>query len=141
MKGIATLVRVYRMRLNDARRGLADLFREKEGILAECDRIAGEVEAERIIAAGSLEAGTAFARYRGAMIMRREALNPLIADVDRRIAEVNEHIAVLFRELKKYELTLEQREQEKAREEERREQLLLDELGLEMFRRREAGQA
>ena len=137
MEGIATLVRIYRMRLNDARRGLADLFREKEDILAECARMLGELEAERLVAAASLEAGTEYASYRGAMLARREAMNPLIDDVDERIGEANDRIAELFRELKKYELTLEQREKELALEEARREQIELDELGLEMFRRRE----
>ena len=138
MDGIATLARIHRMRLNDARRALADLHRERDGILGECARLAGELEAEKLIAAASWEANTAFAAYRGVMIARREAMNLLLDDVEVRLGEANDRIATQFRELKKYELTLERRELEKTREAERRERIELDELGLDMYRRRQA---
>ena len=138
MEGIATLVRIYRTRLNDARRALADLIRERDIILGECARLAGEVAAEKLIAATSLEANSAFANFLSAMTSRQAAMNFQIDDVDGRISEANDYIATLFRELKKYELTQAQRELEKVREADRREQIELDELGLDIYRRREA---
>lgn len=138
MKGIATLARIYRQRLNDARRALAELNREKNGILNERIRLADEFEAEKLIAGESLEAGTAFAAFYGAMQERQGAMGFLLDDVDRRMGEANDHIATIFRELKKYEITLEQRKVEEAREAAHREQLEMDELGLEIYRRREA---
>ncbi|MDA0231194.1 MAG: flagellar FliJ family protein [Proteobacteria bacterium] len=138
MEGIATLVRIYRTRLNDARRALADLNRERDIILGESARLVGQVAAEKLIAATSWEANTAFANFLNVMTTRRAAMNFQLNDVEGRLGEANDYIATLFRELKKYELTQAQRELEKTREADRREQIELDELGLDMYRRREA---
>ena len=135
-EGVATLVRIYRTRLNDARRALAELNREQNAILGERARLLDEYHAEKLFAATSLEAGTAFVAYYGAMQERQKAMGFLLDDVERRMGEANDHIATIFRELKKYEITAEQRALEKAREAARREQLELDELGLEIYRRR-----
>ena len=138
MDGIATLVRICRTRVTDARRALAELNREQNDILGECARLAGELEAEKLIASTSLEAGAAFTAFRVAMKERQKAMGFLLDDVEARIFKANELIAAEFRELKKYELTHEKRELEKAQEAARREQLEVDELGLEMYRRRRA---
>lgn len=139
MRGLSTLIRAQRWRVDAVRREIAEL----EGRAAERREAAGRFEVEVIEeqarARSDDVARFAYAGgYPQAVIARRAEIAQSILDVEAEIAARRQELAELFAELKRYEIVRDQRAAREAEEEARRETIAADELGLELHRRREA---
>lgn len=139
MRGLATLIRAQRWRVDALRREIAELEgraadRRAAAVAFEC-----EVIDEQERARDDEVARFAYSRgYPQAVIVRRAELAREIAAADAVVAERRADLAELFAELKRYEIVRDQRAARAAEEEARREAIASDELGLELHRRREA---
>jgi len=135
MKGLPTLIRVRQWELEEKRRKLADL----EGLAAQLDeaiqRLDDEVKMEQGIAQSSLEVNFAYAPYAQAAIERRRTLLASLDDVKQQIEAAHEEVTMAYQELKKYEVAQDNRRRRTRAEANRREQIVLDEIGIEGFRR------
>lgn len=139
MRGLATLIRAQRWRVDAARREIAEL----EGRAAETRQAAARFEVEIVeeqARARDDEIGRfAYAGgYAQAVIARRGALAQSILDIEAEITLRRQELAELFAVLKRYEIVHDRRAARAAAEEARREAIAADELGLELHRRREA---
>ena len=141
MKGLPTLIRLYRWRLDEKRRMFADLERLLAGFHTQLECLEAELRAEQELAAGSDEGRYAYPTYAEAVIGRREALLRSIAEVGGAIAKAREEVAAAFEEVKTYEIVEENGEARTRAAAARREQLRLDEIGLDMYRRRQERRA
>lgn len=136
MKGLPTLIRAQRWRLDEMRREVVRV----EGLLAERQadsvRLEAEVLDEQRRASVDEVARFAYAGgYTAGVIYRRAAVASAIAETEAELAEKREQLAEVFAELKRYEIVLERHEAREAQEAARREAIALDELSLEMHRR------
>jgi flagellar protein FliJ len=135
MKGLPTLIRVRQWELEEKRRKLADL----EGLAAQLDeaiaRLDDEVKMEQGIVQSSLEVNFAYAPYAAAAIERRRTLLASLEDVRLQIAAAQEEVTIAYQELKKYEVAQDNRRRRTRAEASRRENIVLDEIGIEGFRR------
>jgi flagellar export protein FliJ len=135
MKGLPTLIRVRQWELEERRRKLADL----EGLAAQLDeaisRLDDEVKMEQSIVQSSLEVNFAYAPYAAAAIERRRTLLASLEDVRQQIETAHEEVTIAYQELKKYEIAQDNRRRRARVETNRREQIVLDEIGLVGFRR------
>jgi flagellar export protein FliJ len=135
MKGLPTLIRVRQWELEERRRKLADL----EGLAAQLDeaiaRLDDEVKMEQSVVQSSLEVNFAYAPYAAAAIERRRTLLASLADVRTQIEEASQEVTIAYQELKKYEVAQDNRRRRARVETNRREQIVLDEIGIEGFRR------
>jgi flagellar export protein FliJ len=135
MKGLPTLIRVRQWELEEKRRKLADL----EGLAAQLDeaisRLDDEVKMEQVVATSSTEVNFAYAPYAQAAIERRRTLQASLEDVRQQIDAAHEEVTVAFQELKKYEVAQDNRRKRARVETNRREQIVLDEIAIEGFRR------
>ena len=136
MMGLPTLIRLQRAGLDQKRRRLADLEARFDDLRSSLADLEAEVCEQQRIAAASEEVGFAYADYAAAAIRRRHDLERAMAELDIDIAAARAEVGEAFRELKKLEIVRERREREALAEENRREQIILDDLGLEMHRRR-----
>lgn len=139
MSALDQLVRVHRWELDEKRRTLSDLERLADKLRADLTALDQEIERERALASRSLDTRRAFNSYIEAANERRETLARSIEQIEREIETARNEVNAAFQEVKKYELA---RANELRRENERlrrREQAQLDELGLTLHRRREAG--
>ena len=82
------------------------------------------------------EAGLFYGSYANAVIERRHQLNESVAQMEVQIAAAREELNTAYRELKKYDVAQQNRDTRETQELERREQKILDELGLEAYRRK-----
>lgn len=139
MKTLSTLVRLHRFRLDERRREQGELERLVAGFNDEIERLATEVVTEQSVAAASLEAGFGYGAYAQGVIERRERLELSLAQAEARLAEAVDKVNAAFREAKRHELLLAERRRQRAAEEARLEQIDLDEVSIDGFRRR-AGQ-
>ncbi|MDP6269060.1 MAG: flagellar FliJ family protein [Alphaproteobacteria bacterium] len=136
MKGLATLIRAQSWRLEEMRRNLGEL----EGMRADFERrgveLEQELKREQVMVATTEEFGFAYNAYANAVINRRQNLAGSIADVDVEIMKARDKVREAYQELRKFEIT-EERDLARAQaEEERRERIMLDDIGVELHRRK-----
>ena len=70
------------------------------------------------------------------VIERRRVLRESIAETQERVAEASEEVHVAYQEVKKYETALEREKERQKKAEDRLAQIELDEMGMNMFRRK-----
>jgi flagellar FliJ protein len=130
MKSRETLIRLKKFQVDEKRRRVAQI----EGMIAEFDRIAGDLEREiktEQDRAGIHDPGHfAYPTYAKAAMQRRENLKRSVSELRGQLDEAQAHLGEAFEELKKVEL-LDERDQMRERaEEEAREQAELDAIGM-----------
>lgn len=135
MKGMATLVRLAKFRLDEARRQLAELERLREHLNKSLDKLANEVAQEQQAAGRSGDAFNGYAAYAKAAMGRRATIERSIADLVPSLTEAEEAVTAAFQEMKRYELGEEHRQRRVDEKRRRREQAALDETGLTRFQR------
>ncbi|HUA56401.1 MAG TPA: flagellar FliJ family protein [Candidatus Sulfotelmatobacter sp.] len=135
MKGLPTLIRVRQWELEEKRRKLADL----EGLAVQLEeaiaRLDDEVKMEQGVATASTEVSFAYAPYAQAAIERRRTLKASLEDVRLQIEAAAQEVTAAYQELKKYEVANDARRRRARVEASRREQIVLDEIAIEGFRR------
>ena len=136
MKGLGTLVRLRKWELEEKRRKLAEL----EALAGQLDetiaRLDDELVLERNFAANDPLVSFSYPAYAQAAIERRRKLKASADEVRQQIEEAKAEVTVAYQELKKYEVARASRVRRAQQEEDRRETIRLDEIGVESFRRR-----
>lgn len=140
-KGLRSLIRLAEAGLNEKRRALveiedqeAELRNRAQALEAEKDR---EQQQARMLEVGAF----AYAGYARGLIERRERLAAQIAGMQAPLEEARQAVAEAFQELKRYEIALDARlKADKAREESKAV-VAMDEISLNVHRRRQSGDA
>jgi len=138
MKGLPTLIRVHRWELEEKRRQLSDREGLRDDFIRELRRLEESLIENQKAAAFSPEVASTYGQYALQVIERRAVLEQSIEEAQGAVNEALDIVHVAFQELKKFETAQERIEARLLKEENRREQIELDELGLNMFRRKNA---
>ncbi len=136
MKSLTALVRLHKWRIDESTRGLADLEALAARFRRDIDDIGIRLAAEAPLAGVSVESATSYSNFMRVEIARRATLEQSLTDLDREITQAREQLAVAFRELKSYEITLDRKREQAARMNDRRQQSVLDEIGQVLHRAR-----
>jgi flagellar export protein FliJ len=138
-KDLHTLIRLRKWDVDEKQRMLATLLRQEEGVIAKQAELEAEVKAEMAFAAQlpADQRGT-LTGYLKRCEGFRDALAAALQDIRNRIAVAQDHLAEAFRRLKTFEVTQDQRDLAEAKEEARLETITLDEIGLNLHRRKSA---
>ncbi len=137
-KDLQALIRVRKWEVDEKQRALAGLLRHEESVLERQAALEAEIEREVAFTADApTEQRFTFAAYLSRCDHYREQLNAMLQDIRRRIAGAQEELAEAFRRLKPFEESQKMREEAEEKELDRLEQLDLDEIGLNLHRRRE----
>lgn len=139
MKGLPTLIRLHSWRVDEARRKLADLERLDQDMRATIARFDERLATEQETARTSNLIGHDYAAFAAEMKRRRMTLQESLDDLAARIRTAREEVTDAYRELRKYEVAEANKRQAAHMRNVRREQIMLDEIALGMFRRRESG--
>jgi flagellar export protein FliJ len=136
-KDLHTLIRMRKWDVDEKQRALAVLLRREEAILAAQDDLAAAIAQEKVFVgqAQVIETTFTFSAFLGRCHVRREELTQALMEVRRLIDDARDELAESYRRLKTFEVTQEQRDAAEAKENERRENLALDEIGLTLYRR------
>ena len=136
-KGLHTLIRINKWEVDQRRRELGNLLGTLAALKGNLQGIEKEVSLEQGVAQASPEeAGLFYGSYAKTVIERRHQLNDSVAQMEVQIAAAREELNAAYRELKKCEVVQQNRDTRETRELARREQETLDELGLEVHRRK-----
>lgn len=134
-KNLNTLIRLNEWTVDERRRELGQVLRALVELEDGLERLRQEVVKEQnAVMASPEEAGFFYGNYAQAVIGRRQTLNDGIRRMEAQVAAARERLNEAYRELKKFEVAQKTRDEREARELARREQGVLDEIGLTLFR-------
>ncbi len=140
-KGLKSLIRLADANLNEKRRALHEIERQEEELRHRLD----ELEAEKLReqqAARTLEVGAfAYSGYARGVIGRRERIEAQIAALQPMIEEAREAMSEAFQEFKRYEIALDMRVKAEKADGERKDTIAMDEMSLNMHRRKQSADA
>ena len=135
MKGLNTLIRLAKFRLDEARRQLAELERLRASFTQGLEKLAAEVAREQQVAAQSVEPHNGYAAYARAAMARRGTIEKSLDDLGPMLGQAEAAVTAAFQEMKRYELAEahhRRRAEDKAR---KREAAALDATALSRFQR------
>ncbi len=134
MADLNPLIRFRRHIVDEKQKILSQLYREAEKIEQSRQMILDQMEREKQLAAEmGPDAGTYLGRYLDGARRKVHALNASLKKMEIRIDTAREDIRGAFAEMKKVQITQEQREEREAQEEQKKEDRAMDEIGLEQF--------
>lgn len=141
-KNLKGLIRLHQWVVDEKRRTLGDLLKLIAELEDQVRRLEAEVVAEQKAAANAPEtAGFLYGNYARHVIERRERLAKSIASAERQIAAAREELNEAYRDLKKFQVAQEVRDRRAVLAAARREQNVLDEVGLGIHRRRRTAES
>ena len=133
-----TLIRLRKFEVDERQRAIAQLLRQEEAVLAGLNALTHEKEAEATFmeSAGIWE-GSTFTAYLQRWETRRSQFSQLLEHVRLQVEKARDELSVAYRNLKTFEITQEQRDEAETLENNRLDQIELDEMGLELHRRKQ----
>lgn len=135
--GMAGMIRLSKWQLDDKRRNLADLEKMKVGFSQNLTDLQDELIREQKKVSESSVVDISYAAYAQQVMVRRLNIVNSMVEIDVSLEDMKDQVAEAFKELKKYEV-VEQRQQEREKADRaRRQQGEMDELALNMHRRRQ----
>jgi flagellar protein FliJ len=140
MKGLPSLIRLHKWELEEERKALARLLSARQSLANQIQRIKGDMARERENA-DNLQWFFAYPPYADVMNTRLEAMYASLSELDDQVAAAEELVSDAFKELKKFEIALENQLELERQAAERRDQIAMDEIALNSFRRRQTKRA
>lgn len=140
-KGLKTLIRLSKFNVDEKRRTLTALQTREDQVVEEIRRAEEQLVREQQMASENQAVAFAFPAYYRAWAQQRHALEQALTAVRQQIEAARDELAEAFREQKTYEVTQANREKREREEADRKEQIFLDEIGLNMHRRKGEEQA
>jgi chromosome segregation ATPase len=137
MADLQPLIRLHKYQLDEKRRALAALYSDMALLEQRRRKLEDEYTREKEAVEKSGDIHFTFAGYAKGVQLQRDDIESAETELEKRIETAKDDMMETFSELKKYEMT--QAERDRLEEEERRirEGLLMDEIGLEGYRRRD----
>lgn len=136
MKALTSLVRLHRLRLDEKRKNLGELEGARADLIRQQEDLWDELRGEKAAAQASLEAGSTLSAYLAAFGARRDRTASLLVDMGHQIEAASTDLAESFRDLKKHETVLANRKERARKEAARRERIELDDIGIDLHRRK-----
>lgn len=139
---IKSLIRLHDWNVDEKRRKLGELLHLQADLEAQVKALEEEHEREKLTAAQDpTGAGVTYENYAMRVKQRGDNLRESIEQMDIVIQYAQEELSEAFRELKKFETVEKNRQRRYELEQNRREQLLLDEIALNQHRRKKKSRA
>lgn len=139
MADLEPLIKFRRHTVDEKRRFLAQLYREAEMMERQKkvieDQMAREVEMAKQMQ--TAEAQAYLGKYLEGARRKVKAMDLSLKKMDVRIAAAQEDMRAAFAEMKKIEITQRNRDEREAAALRKKEDQELDEIGIDLFRRRE----
>lgn len=134
---LKTLIRVHQFELDEKRRQLGNLLRFEQSLENRKILLAQRFKEEEEAAKNDQTAALTFGAYVDWHIDENKRVDRALADARQEIALMRDEIREAYQELKAFEITQENREKREAAELERKNNAVLDEIGLTLYRRKQ----
>lgn len=139
MADLSALIRLHKHDLDEKRRQLGELYSQMSLLERERQELERSFENEKeALAHMGDDIHFTFAHYADTVRQKRDDLNEREMEMEQAIENAKESLMETFAELKKYEMTQEERERIEAEERLFKENAAMDAIGLEAFRRKQS---
>lgn len=137
MKGINTLIKLSKRKLDELRRQMVQLENQKEQLRQTSMKLQQELENEIALAGRQPEMGNFFGGFAKRIQMRQQEIAAEIKKLEQQMAKLAEQITAAFGELKKYEIARDNAKQRAQAEQNRKDTILLDEIASQQHSRKQ----
>lgn len=124
---------MHKKELDDKRLEIVRLEKQKEQLNSYHEQMRIELESEYQFILKEPEFSGSFGSYKNKITERQNNINLAVKDINKMLAKLNEEIAIIFGEVKKYEIILDQKKQQQIKEESEKEDKFLNEMALNNF--------
>ncbi len=138
VKSLLTLIRLKQEQLDEKRLVLTRLETEAATIKSMIETLDIEVACESESARGDANSAYGYGRYLASARARRSGLESRLVEVGEMTVVAADEVADAFREMKRFELAQSFADQRAAAEAARREQVIMDDVGMTGYRRARA---
>lgn len=135
MKGLPTLIRLRRQGLDERRRALVELEQQEAALGQQISAVDDEVVREQKFASGADDVRFAYENFSIAAKGRRESLVEALTAQRVLVESARNEVSEAFREFKKLDIAAQNAQRRLEEEQDRRERIEMDEIGLEIHRR------
>ena len=137
-KGLKTLIRLSKWNVDEKQRVLVALQGREDEILSWIAQLDVQLkEEQRIAAEDSTGVGFSYGNFANAWLDRRKQLFSMLDMIRAEIVRARDELSEAFNELKTYEITQRERDRREQAERDKKEQAFLDEIGLNIHRRKD----
>jgi hypothetical protein len=133
---LESLIRLYRWRLDERRRQVAELEEFAERLRQDLRHLDEEMQCEQVAASRNFEGQLAYPGYLGRARERHSILDRSLAETETKIATARDALADAFQELKRHEIASASRDFHRRQQMARRERIEHDAVAIENYRRR-----
>lgn len=130
MSTLNKLLQVSKLELDRRRHEIGELHAMRDDLQARSDRIDGQINLEKAATISDPLAGSTIGAFVNASRRQQQTLAASMAEVDTQIDALRDVVAEAFRETKRYEKLIDRKREERRRHADRREQVVMDEIGL-----------
>ena len=136
MADLSTLIRLHKHELDEKRLALAQLYTSMEGLEFHRRNLEENFAREKELAKSNGDVNFTLSRYVEQIQHKRKEMDGLKVQLEKRIVSAKDSMMETFSELKKYEMTQQERDRLAAEERSLKESREMDAIGLEGFRRK-----
>ena len=136
MNVIEKLIRFHKFDLDEKRRVLLDLEEQEANFQQAIDSLDQEIQSEQSFSRGRADFAPYYGGYASRNKSQREALEGELAKAHEQVETARDIVSQAFEELKKYEITKDQQDHREYLEQERQNQIELDEVALTAHQRK-----
>lgn len=136
-KGMTGMIRLHKWQLDEKRRNMADLEKMKEDLLQNLTDLQEELIREQKKISETSVVNIGYAAYAQQVMVRRVNIVNSMVEIDISIEAMKDQVAEAFKELKKYEVVEQRQRDRELADRNRRQQSEMDELAINMHRRRQ----
>jgi len=136
MRGLKTLIKLQKTRVDEQRQVLAKLQAHLERVQKDIANFEALKERERVIFRKHPELGMTYGEFVKRAILKTQELEKSRQAADSAVEIARDRLALLFEEQKRYEIAEENRRIEAQREEGRLERINFDEIGSVSYTRK-----
>jgi flagellar export protein FliJ len=137
MKGLKTLIKLNRRKLDELRRRMGILENQKNQLLAQSARLSKELEQEIAMASQKPEMGQFFGGFAKRIQSRQENIAAEVRKLDQQMAALRDEIANAYTDVKKFEIAEENARKREEVEQNRKETIILDDIAAQQYTRRQ----
>jgi len=137
MKGLSTLIKLHKRKLDELRREMVTLENQKSQLQKSSANLRQELENEMQMAKKQAEMSSFFGGFAKRIQKRQDEIAEEIRSLDKKMAKLNAEITEAYGELKKFEIAQENAQRRADEEDRRKETILMDEIAGQQHQRKE----
>lgn len=136
-KSLQTLAKLAKSEVEKLQKELAELLKQEDLLKSDILRLQNAILSEAQIASTNPELGRNFPAFLQATKKKIELAQNKLSALLQRIAKKRDQLGEAFSEQKKFEIVMQNKLLEKIKEEQRKETIMLDEVGVNIFNRKD----